>query len=280
MAANASIAMGGGQTASLPPIFTTISHSTTTTSSGSGPRRRGRPSSLTIQEFLKLEDRELQNYIMSEKSVYKNDYISKFVDNEKKMGFYVIEEFIRKNNQGVFYRATKVNEWIVYNKTTKKVRVSKMHAVVMTDMLHKYFAYPNIVKRFVRKISPTLAKKIIEGKIQTVKDLLIYERSYGLRDKNLAPETLYTFVVNGNPFLVQNYEHPEKVTPEELGRISASISYSNVIKSRAFKLDGLTVDQIHKKYGQWCEEQSKKFDTLLRLRNEEVRIVDGEEFEP
>src|SRR5688572_27139163 len=116
----------------------------------------------TIEDFLNIKDKDLQRFILVKGGVHSSTNF-KVVDNEEKLGFYMIGTDVKVNQVGSFYRKNTLYSWIVYNKKTKKVKL-KLNGGgnLIHEFLGYYFKYPIVVSDFTLRLSPTLAKKIIE----------------------------------------------------------------------------------------------------------------------
>lgn len=233
---------------------------------------------MNIDEFLELEDKQLQKYIFFHYGLSDNLY-SKKIDNEEKIGYYKICDTIKVSNTGTFYKKSELLQWMVYNKKTKKVKISKSRMDVFNDLCkEKYFKSDiELMKPFFRYPTPTFCKKIIEGKINSIRDILSYHRSYTLRNKNLSLDNIYIFMLAERVNLLPLIEDPESI--ESIKDLSEVNVDSRILALHEFKCKLQDVSKLQERYDKWNSEQSKKYDSLYGSRannpwNQAIQIVD------
>ena len=88
-----------------------------------GLNNQSMSNSIDIETFFQIEDEELKKFAFVSGFVRDKRYIKK-VDNDEKIGYYYISQVVKKNNSNAFYIKSNLTEWIVYNKKTKKVKIS------------------------------------------------------------------------------------------------------------------------------------------------------------
>ena len=218
---------------------------------------------MSMDEFIKLEDKDLQHFLFNTRRVVRSRSEIKSSEDDDKKGWYMVHATIRRNNQGTMYKHSTIKEYIVYDKKTKKGRVSPVHRGLLLTFLKEYFRYPELIMdNFIWKITPTLCKKIVEGKIHTIEDIIKYHRSYTIKNKSLDLATVYRFSLWKQFPLLNVIEDPENATLEKLQSTNIDL-YNMPFK---FKMD--EIPKLGAKYDRWTKEQNKKYDSLCRQRDE------------
>ncbi len=213
---------------------------------------------ISVEEFMKIEDVDKQKYLFVNHCINLTDEL-KTIDNDEKYGIYVVDKRIRLNNQGIFYCNNKLREWLVYNKLTKKVKISNSNTSVFNSLLKDSFCNLDIIKKFITKPTPTLCKKIIEGNIKKISDIVSYHRSYTLRKKSLSLELIYKFIIYDVQEFLHIIDDPENVNNfEELLKLRIDIPELLVVKPFRFKV--IDIPLLKKRYDEWVIEQGKKYD--------------------
>jgi len=145
-------------------------------------------------EFFKL-DFEKQKYIFTNGHVHKESVETKSVDNDDIFALYLNKSTLVFLNTHFFVKRTSV-AYIVYDKTTKKVRSNAKKNYEISSKFLKYFFNNLIIIHQVvipQMMSNTFIKKVIEGKISNIKDALKYFRSYVYRKKDIPDIVLLNF---------------------------------------------------------------------------------------
>lgn len=240
-----------------------------------GLNNQSMSNSIDIETFFQIEDEELKKFAFVSGFVRDKRYIKK-VDNDEKIGYYYISQVVKKNNSNAFYIKSNLTEWIVYNKKTKKVKISPKNDYVVDCLKQERFSKSNIwlIERFIRKFTPTLCKKIIEGKITKIADLVSYNKSYVIRKKDLSLQTVYNFMLTRKEYLLHNIEDPENL--DSLASLDISEVENRQLNDCGFKYKISEIDGINKKYDEWYSRKSKEYDTFLRSRDGNVGDTDGE----
>lgn len=209
-----------------------------------------------IDEFLKIEDKELQKYLKLKHLVYNLTSTRKHEDDDK-IGYYTTTSSVAMNVQGAFYKKSKLHQWISYSKKTKKVKVSSDHSDVKSFLIKEYFNFPELINRYIRKLTPTLCKKIIEGKICSVEDLLKYHRSYTVKMKDLDLDVLNRYYLTSEERCLYMLKDPENLkTITDFGRlkfIDHEVKYSLPFK---FRVD--EIEKVNERYYEWLKTQGKR----------------------
>lgn len=218
---------------------------------------------MSIDDFMKLEDNDLKKRIFSSREIG-SEHVTKKVDDEEKTAYYLIEKTVKMNNKGVFYVNNFLTEWISYNKSTKKVKVSKRTPNVLKMLMKEHFGSNwEMMSEFVKRITPTFCKKVMEGKITCLRNVMEYHKSYTVRKKELDSNTIARFAVENELYSLHSIEDPENFYSfDKLGDID--VSFWSI---KPFKFKSEEIDDVAGKYKKWCGEQDKKLDTLRRLRN-------------
>jgi hypothetical protein len=145
-------------------------------------------------EFFKL-DFEKQKYIFTQGQINKESVETKSVDNDDIFALYLNKSTLVFLNTHFFVKRTSV-AYIVYDKTTKKVRSNAKKNYEISNKFLKYFFNNSIIIHQVvipQMMSNTFIKKVIEGKISNIKDALKYFRSYVYRKKDIPDIVLLNF---------------------------------------------------------------------------------------
>jgi hypothetical protein len=144
--------------------------------------------------FFKL-DFEKQKYIFIQGQVYKENVGTKSVDNDDIFALYLNKSTLVFLNTHFFVKRTSV-AYIVYDKTTKKVRSNaKKNYEISRQFLNYFFNNSIIINQVVipQMMSNTFMKRVIEGKISNIEDVLKYFRSYVYRKKDIPDIVLLNF---------------------------------------------------------------------------------------
>lgn len=223
-----------------------------------------------IDDFLAIEDKDLKSYIYTRKGGVYDQQISYKLNTEEKLGYYTKTEKVARNRVGAFYKMPKLDEWIVYNKATKKVKVSNNLNNLKRYFIDDYIRsdVQDIVRRFVGKLTPTLCKKMIEGKIQTLGDLISYHKSYTIRKKSISLETTLKFMVYNKDQWLHVLEDPENI--QTVKQLSDITSNANIATSMPFKVKVEDAHKMEDMYEKWIKEQDTKYVAFQRPRNADV----------
>ena len=216
--------------------------------------------------IMKMEDRDLARHLAVQSSPEEN---MRRVDDEEKLGYFLIHDTLKVNPKGIIFRNSKVTEYIVYDKATGKVRISGSSTRVFAMLVREYFYFPNIFLEMPIKATPTLCKKIIEGTISTLRDFLMYVRSYVVRNKRLDLRVVDKFAVAGKLKYLPFVEDPENYQIDSclpFPRLTYEVGLS-------FKIE--EVGEYEKRCGSWVAMQSLKVGELLGRRPWEISNGDG-----
>lgn len=221
---------------------------------------------MDIDDFLAIEDEELKKYIYLNRRIGKRTKKQK-VDSEEKVAYYEFDVDIRINSAGKFYKHTVLMNWIVYNKSSKKVKVSRnAYNSCFNDLLGDYFQDVNYTKLFVRGCSATLCKRIIEGKMKTVRDFMQYQKSYYVKRKEVSVEDVYRFYIRQSADLLHIIEDPENVTNEMLSKIeNGELNMINpeIRRGKVFKFKSTDLTKVNELYEEWTRKQSEKYASFI-----------------
>lgn len=227
--------------------------------------------SISISDFMKLDDEDLKKYIYLNECISDNGATIDVTRRETDsiIGYFSNTKHVNINNQGKFYCTSKCHQYLVYDKLTKKVRISRTYAAVFPKMLEDYFDSPEILSKFIPRPTATLCKKIIEGKIYTVRDVIKYTKSYTIRNKNIPDEVIYTFLsIPGALHNLHNINNPENIKSYEELRVLNTMIPSNICFAKIFRFNVEDANKLNKMYEEWTREQSKKLDRIQGQGND------------
>ncbi len=219
----------------------------------------------TWEEFQNL-DKDLQKIVRARGLVYTNRNETKRVEDDEKIAYYYTSSKICMNLQGVFYKKSVLEQWISYSKVTKKVKVSRNNGQVRDLFIQDYLKCSKVVLPFINRLTPTLCKRIIEGKIFNLEGILKYHRSYTIRKKDMNLETVGKFTYHGQERLLQVLEDPENLKDFK----DLSIIPHEVMFNLPFKFSIEQLPKINEMYEKWYKTQNERLLGLQRSRNEEV----------
>lgn len=220
---------------------------------------------ISIAEFMALEDKDLKKYLFAEGMVRMPFEERVMIDDDDKKAWYIFEKALRVNNQGTFYKNSKIREYIVYDKKTKKVRISAGCKEIFQAFLNYHFTETELFQKFILRATKTLCKKIVEGKINTLMDLMAYHRSYTVKNKSLSLETIFKFASCKSLSMLHVVEDPENLeTSDQLKGIPWQIPN---VKPFKFKIE--EIPELNNKLNEWNNKQGEVYDTFLRLRASE-----------
>jgi len=221
---------------------------------------------LSIDDFFKIEDNDLRKYAFLSENIA--DELNTFkIEDESKISYRRVRRCIKMGTQGNFYPRNELLEWVYYDKKTKKVKISKAHREVFNKLLSDNFTNCDIIAECIPRLTPTLAKKIIEGKINTLEDIARYHRSYTLRSKDLNLIGVYKFMVGYMLPYIGIIEDPENITAAVMNELKSSSLASTVSFNKLFKLKVSEVKNINQKYEDWYREQGKRYVEVYGQRN-------------
>jgi len=129
---------------------------------------------LSFDQFLKIEDEELKRYLYSRGS-YTQKSETRVYENDQKIGFYNTSKQIKRNTSGKFYVKDTLHEWIVYEKSSGKIKMSSSsNAHIKEFFMNYYFKNDRIISMFFPpwRITKSFIKRVIEDKINTTEDIL------------------------------------------------------------------------------------------------------------
>lgn len=230
---------------------------------------------MTVEEFLKLKDTNLQKYIYLKNPVSDNTII-KTVESDEKLAFLVTRDTVKCNQVGAFYRKNILEQWIVYNKLTKKVKVSRQNSMVFERMLNHFFKESWLITKHIVHPTATFCKKVIEGKINNLEDVMKYHRSYSLRNKELDLNDVFAFSATSSLFIMPVISDPESLNYQTLDCLGNYVD-PRIIGTRLFKVKLSEFHNINDMCDEWIREQDKNYVKIKRSRDGEVGNCDVEE---
>lgn len=215
------------------------------------------------EEFHNLNDKDLQKFIRMKGLVNSGQGETRRSEDDEKISYYHIVNKLSMNLQGAFYKKSELSEWISYSKKTKKVKVSKNQGNIMELFINDHFKCSEIILPFINRLTSTLCKKIIEGKIFDLEGILKYHRSYTVRRKELDLIVLGKFLIRGEQRVLQVLKDPENLENfQDLFSIPDDFRFS-----LPFQFTVEQIPKINKMYEQWDKEQNKKLIGLQGSRN-------------
>lgn len=218
----------------------------------------------SMDEFLELKDENLKKYLYCERKVQKSKWELYKIDNKFKTGWYHKYCTLKINNSGKVYKQSSLKEWIVYNKGKKEVVLSNSTTALKEVFIKEYFGY-SFIKPYVPKLTKTLVKKIVEGKIITYDDLMKYHRSYTIRNTQISLQCVSRFMAAGLEWTMASLRDPEEfITSDDFRVLSQCPNF--YITSRFKKLDKSELKNIKQVYYEWRDKEAKEYDEILRPR--------------
>lgn len=200
---------------------------------------------MRLKEFFAIKDKERQKWLLLEAHVRRPEGEQKIIDNDEKIGFYYIIHDVGVNSSGTPYPKSVMNSWVVYNKKTKKVKISSDTTTIYKMILEKYTNFPDLFAGILfRKPTATFYKRLIEGKIETVADYMQYIRSYTLRGVKVSDVTLLRYANHGLIYHLPVIENPDEANLEDVSRIPRDI-----VNNKLFKIKD--VKNAEEEYKQW-----------------------------
>ena len=155
--------------------------------------------------FLELSSIDAQKYIFYNGFVANNMSEIHIVDNDEIFAFFK-NRYTLLDKKTYFFRRCINEEFIIYDKTTRKVRISKKISYELQDKFSRYFFKGQQTKCIVMKcITKGFIKKVIENKINTIEDIVKYYRSYILKQKSAQLSGVLTFLCISQNVWVQQY---------------------------------------------------------------------------
>jgi hypothetical protein len=230
---------------------------------------------ISIDAFLEIEDVELQRYILSTQMM-NSEFKAWSVNTDEKIGFYRTQVDIKLNTTGTPYRKSKLLEWIVYDKISKKVKMSTKTDYTYDYFLKHHFVETEIIKDALNgSLTKTFVKRVIEGKISTLRDVMQYHKSFTLKRKDVSLETIFKFTNRNARHLLTVLE-----TPDDLGDYSMEDVIENVdgriAQGKLFMIKTEDLGRVKEKHEQWIIEQNKKYDILTRDGDAKSGSLSGE----
>lgn len=223
-----------------------------------------------IKDFYEVEDKDLMKYLCLSGNVNREiDVVIQ--NNEEIFGFFRNSTRVRINPKGVIYTSRTLEEYIIYDKVTKKVRMSKTYSNVYNDLLEYFFYDTHIIKALNIKVTKTLCKKIIEGSINCIGDFIKYVRSYVVKKKDMPIELIKRYI--GDIFLLNVIEDPENI--DNFKQLNDAQVPRAVVVGSLFTFKIADINEQRDRYQEWCNQQSEKLITFQRRGDGQIRRCDG-----
>lgn len=213
-------------------------------------------SSNKIEEILKIEDKDLQQYLFSLINMkYYHKY--KIVNDDTKVGSYCIRKQIYRGRNGGFYSKNILEEWIVYNKKDKKssfkIPGGPSHtADLFLDILGFNSAIFSIMFPNDKFITKSLIKSLVTGKINTIEDLMNHYSRRVLGNKNIKPAAMLRIILSGLTHMANN-----------ITNVNDDFEFKDrYISNSPIKLSYEELDIFSDKINKWRDEQRNKIPDL------------------
>jgi hypothetical protein len=217
--------------------------------------------SVSFEEFLKIEDEDLKKYVFSSKPVNLVKNENKVYEDDKKIAFYNFSKQIKKNNSGNFYVKNGLNEWIVYEKLSGKIKISSQNGNIKKFFMDYYFKNIKILFSFfpLWRVTKCFIKRVIENKINTPEDILKYIKSYIIKNKNLSLDIVYGLCSHGvtNYGIINTLKDPENLQfNNDFFEYYTSLSELN--NKGYFKVEFSDLSKIRKMIDDYEKRQAEK----------------------
>jgi len=171
--------------------------------------------SVDFEKFLSIDDIEVKNYLFATKFVQAVKIEQKVFENDEKIAFYRFSKSIKRSPKKSFYVKHSLDEWIVYNKVSGKLKVSPNNKLIKDFFILYYFNDTDILDRLLPmyRVSNSFIKRVIEDKINTVDDIISYIRSYIIRNKDITNNMIYELFCRGvdKYFIFHAIEDPQNI---------------------------------------------------------------------
>lgn len=218
---------------------------------------------LTYDQFLKIEDEEVKRYLYA-KGHYTNKSETRVYENDVKIAFYNTSRQIKKSAHRKFYLKDTLHEWIVYEKSSGKIKISSSNnsAHIKEFFMNYYFKSNHIISMFFPhwRITKSFIKRVIEDKINTTEDILKYIRSYIIRNKDISTDLIYQMSIHGvkNYGIVNIFLDPENIVMNK-EFIDNYHMIADLYGKGYFKIKFSEIGNINKMIRDYEERQNQKF---------------------
>lgn len=216
---------------------------------------------MTFEKFLKIEDEDLKKYLFSTKSIGLFKTETRFYENDKKIAFYNSSKQIKRNNLGKFYIKDTLHEWIVYEKSSGKIKMSSSNANIKHFFMNYYFKSEKMISMFFPqwRITKSFIKRVIEDKINTTEDILKYIKSYIIKNKDLSLDLVYGLCTHGikNYGIINVFKDPENLVFNE-NFFKNYDSVSELYGKGYFKIEVSDLPKVRKMVDDYEKRQGEK----------------------
>jgi hypothetical protein len=201
--------------------------------------------SISLERFLTLSFTD-QEFIYKFSTIdYPADYYHEIVyetNDENFYKYYMYTNKLHKTRRN-FYLKKQLQGSIWFNKVTKKI-ITKNFRQIQQRFLRKFFKHTSLVNVFIEdiKVSNTLIKNIILGKINTLEDIINYKKSYVLKDKTASSKGIFNVTVFAGQHIanIRNFEIFESI--ENCEKLTTFDFTTTLIPSITFE-DDLNTDK-------------------------------------
>lgn len=178
---------------------------------------------ISIDDFMAVPD-DLKELCCWQYSLVRKDEYYRIVNNDEKIGFYKFKRNLGRNQKGKWFVKSTLDNWMVYNHKTKKISYKDYY---FYDRALEYFNIDyEYIKLFNVKPSKTFIKKVFQGKMNTIRDILQYEKSYVIKNKKLTLEQVGRICLINLQYTMYKMKNPEDISDktdvEVLDRIKCS----------------------------------------------------------
>ncbi len=171
---------------------------------------------------------------------------------------------VRSNRGKSHYIARKKDAYIVYDKKTNKVRAGNPR-VLKDHFLEFFYGKSSLIEEIFPEYPTTaILKRVIEGKIKTIGDLLNFEKTYSLRNKNIPNDIFLNLKIsNISNFQIKFINNFDLFNDEDNCRHFRSLSthHLEVTGVRINVLEDLNYANLHQKYDECNKKLTQKYDT-------------------
>lgn len=218
-------------------------------------------SAVSIDDFMAVPD-DLKEICWQHNAI-RGDDLHRIVNNDEKIGFYKFKRNIGRNQKGKWFIKSTLDKWMVYNHKTKKISYKDYY---FYNRALDYFNIDNeYLKLFNVKPSKTFIKKVFQGKINTIRDILQYEKSYVIKNKKLTLEQVGRICITNLQNSMYKMKNPEDICDK------TDVEVLDRIHNSAFS--GYDVNDF--KPIQYEDDEYQRLDNFLSSRKQKFGDFDA-----